>query len=99
MTVKWRECLQSRRFRRSPTESENKAWSILRDRQVLGLKFRRQHVIDGFIVDFYCAEKRLILETERFTTMQLPMHTIESGQIISLREGLGCFESGMKMSV
>ena len=54
----------AREFRRHPTDAEEKAWAILRNRQVLGLKFRRQHVIDGFIVDFYCAEKRLILEID-----------------------------------
>jgi very-short-patch-repair endonuclease len=31
---------------------------------MLGLKFRRQHVIRGFIVDFYCAELRLVLEID-----------------------------------
>jgi len=31
---------------------------------VLGLKFRRQHVVHGFIVDFYCAAERLVLELE-----------------------------------
>ncbi|MGH7671494.1 MAG: DUF559 domain-containing protein [Gemmatimonadales bacterium] len=31
---------------------------------MLGRKFRRQPVIDGFIVDFYCAELRLVLEID-----------------------------------
>ena len=31
---------------------------------MLGLKFRRQHVLAGFIVDFYCAELRLVLELD-----------------------------------
>jgi very-short-patch-repair endonuclease len=44
--------------------TETKVWQILRDRQLLGLKFRRQHVIDGFIVDFYCPEYRLVLEID-----------------------------------
>jgi very-short-patch-repair endonuclease len=37
---------------------------LLRNRRLLGLKFRRQHVLRGFIVDFYCAELRLVLELE-----------------------------------
>jgi very-short-patch-repair endonuclease len=37
---------------------------LLRNRQVLGLKFRRQHVLHGFVVDFYCAAERLVLELE-----------------------------------
>lgn len=31
---------------------------------MLGLKFRRQHVLHGFIVDFYCASERVIIELE-----------------------------------
>jgi len=43
---------------------ERYAWSLLRNRGVLNLKFRRQHVLHGFIVDFYCAAERLVLELE-----------------------------------
>ena len=55
---------EARRMRREPTPSEQLAWSLLRNRQVLGLKFRRQQVILGFIADFYCAEERLVLEVD-----------------------------------
>ena len=51
-------------MRRSPTAAEAAAWALLRDRRCLGLKFRRQHVIRGFIVDFYCPELRLALEID-----------------------------------
>ena len=54
----------AREFRSQATASEAKAWAILRNRQLLGLKFRRQHVIDGFIVDFYCTVRRLVLEID-----------------------------------
>jgi very-short-patch-repair endonuclease len=54
----------ARQLRRSPTPAERHAWSLLRNRGVLGLKFRRQHVLHGFIVDFYCLEQRLVLELE-----------------------------------
>jgi very-short-patch-repair endonuclease len=37
---------------------------LLRNRRLLGLKFRRQHVLHGFIVDFYCAELKLVVELE-----------------------------------
>jgi very-short-patch-repair endonuclease len=46
------------------TSPERYAWSLLRNRGVLGLKFRRQHVLHGFVVDFYCAAERLVLELE-----------------------------------
>src|SRR5919108_5945652 len=52
------------KLRRTATPAERHAWSLLRNRGVLGLKFRRQRVLRGFIVDFYCAAKRLVLELE-----------------------------------
>ena len=46
----------ARQLRRDATPAERHAWTLLRNRRLLGLKFRRQHVLRGFIVDFYCAE-------------------------------------------
>ena len=54
----------ARQLRRVGTPMERYAWSLLRNRGVLGLKFRRQHVLHGFIVDFYSAAERLVLELE-----------------------------------
>ena len=55
---------RARRFRRAPTAVEAVAWQILRDRALCGLKLRRQQVIAGFIVDFYCPSQRLVLELD-----------------------------------
>jgi len=38
---------------------ERHAWTLLRNRGVLGLKFRRQHALHGFIVDFCCLSERI----------------------------------------
>jgi very-short-patch-repair endonuclease len=54
----------ARQLRLNPTPAERYAWTLLRGRAVLGLKFRRQHVLHGFIVDFYCAAERLVVELE-----------------------------------
>jgi very-short-patch-repair endonuclease len=51
-------------LRKSTTKPEQLLWSILRGRQLGGLKFRRQHPIEPYIVDFYCAEARLIVELD-----------------------------------
>ncbi len=51
-------------FRREATAAEQLAWEMLRDRRCLGLKFRRQQVIRGFIVDFYCPKHRLAIELD-----------------------------------
>ena len=50
--------------RHEPTDAEAAAWALLRNRRCLGLKFRRQHVVRGFIVDFYCAELHLAVEVD-----------------------------------
>ncbi len=54
----------ARQKRREPTPAEDMLWQALRDRQVDGLKFRRQHPVGQFIVDFYCAERGLIVEVD-----------------------------------
>src|SRR5437870_10841415 len=59
-----RKFTQARELRRAATSTERYAWSLLRNRGVLGLKFRRQRVVHGFIVEFYCATERLVVELE-----------------------------------
>ena len=54
----------ARQFRKQPTPNEAEAWEWLRDRRMLGLKWRRQQVIEGFIADFYCAGHHLALEID-----------------------------------
>ncbi len=52
------------RMRKSRTDAEGLLWGILRGRRFLGLKFRRQHTINSFIVDFYCHEKLFAIELD-----------------------------------
>src|SRR5262249_52933677 len=52
----------AKQMRVEPTPAEGRLWEHLRNRQVNGLKFRRQHSIERFVVDFYCAEEKLIVE-------------------------------------
>ncbi len=53
----------SRRLRQSMTEAEAQLWNCLRH-SALGVKFRRQQVIRGFVVDFYCDAAGLIVEAD-----------------------------------
>jgi very-short-patch-repair endonuclease len=46
------------------TDAERKLWSILRNRQMDGLKFRRQHPFDNYILDFVCLEKMIVVEVD-----------------------------------
>ncbi len=56
--------LRARQLRHEVTPAEQLLWERLRNRQLLGLKFRRQHPVGNFIVDFYCAEQKLIIELD-----------------------------------
>lgn len=51
-------------MRRAPTDAERKLWSLVRAGRIDGLKFKRQVPLDGYVVDFVCFEKRLILEAD-----------------------------------
>ncbi|MBL8557944.1 MAG: endonuclease domain-containing protein [Hyphomonadaceae bacterium] len=55
---------RARAQRRELTLSEAKLWSCLRDRRWKGLKFRRQHAIGPYVVDFACTDLRLVLEVD-----------------------------------
>ena len=50
-------------LRKNPTNAEKILWDKLR-REELGYKFRRQHSIGGYILDFYCVTKRLAIELD-----------------------------------
>ncbi|MDZ4795203.1 MAG: endonuclease domain-containing protein [Bacteroidota bacterium] len=53
-----------RELRQSATKAEKILWEYLRNRRLDNLKFRRQHPIDKFIADFYCHEKKLVVELD-----------------------------------
>ena len=55
---------KARRLRREETDAERKLWSLLRSRQVGKYKFRRQHPIGNFVVDFCCPGRMVIVELE-----------------------------------
>jgi very-short-patch-repair endonuclease len=62
---KSRTALRRRRdLRARSTKAESLLWQVLRSRRLGGLKFRRQHSIGPFIVDFACLEKRVVVELD-----------------------------------
>ena len=48
----------------NPTPAERRLWAMLRDRRMRSFKFKRQHVIAPYIVDFACLEGLLIIEAD-----------------------------------
>jgi very-short-patch-repair endonuclease len=51
-------------LRNSLTPAEAKFWTYLKSSQVGGRKFRRQHSVGGYVLDFYCPEEKLCIELD-----------------------------------
>ena len=51
-------------MRSNATDAENLMWQLIRAKRFMNLKFRRQHVIKPYIVDFYCHELGLVIELD-----------------------------------
>jgi very-short-patch-repair endonuclease len=54
----------ARILRKNMTYSEQLLWERLKNKQICGIRFRRQHPIDFFIADFYCHEAKLVVEVD-----------------------------------
>src|SRR5262245_51242446 len=59
MLKHFKKCL-----RKSQTDAENILWYRMRNRNFQDHKFRRQHILCGYIVDFVCLEKKLVIELD-----------------------------------
>jgi very-short-patch-repair endonuclease len=55
---------QARELRKNATGPERALWGLLRDRRLCGAKFRRQHAVGPYVVDFYCPVRRLVVEID-----------------------------------
>jgi very-short-patch-repair endonuclease len=55
---------RANQLRKHQTESEKLLWEILKNKQMLGLRFKRQHPIDKYIADFYCHSLKLVIEVD-----------------------------------
>jgi len=54
----------ARRLRKTMTRSEVSLWNALRGKQLDGLRFRRQHPLGPYVVDFFCASLKLAVEVD-----------------------------------
>ena len=80
------ETYRARALRRSSTSAERALWELLRNRRFLGLKFRRQHLIGPYTVDFFCDEVGLVIEADGARHFPRPMRDIRRDRWI---ESLG----------
>ncbi len=54
----------ARELRNHQTDAEDALWYMLRDRRMAGTKFRRQHPVEPYVLDFYCHELKLAIELD-----------------------------------
>jgi very-short-patch-repair endonuclease len=54
----------ARKLRTIPTDAEIRLWSRLRRKQLEGFRFRRQHPMGPYVVDFFCPEAKLVVEAD-----------------------------------
>ncbi|MBT3393437.1 MAG: endonuclease domain-containing protein [Elusimicrobiaceae bacterium] len=65
LSNKYKKLIENaRNLRKTSTNAENVLWFLLKNRQIKNYKFRRQHPIKKYIVDFVCIEKALIIELD-----------------------------------
>ena len=72
----------ARQMRREPTPAEALLWTHLRNRQLCGYHFHRQHQIDRFIVDFVCLQSKLVIEVDGAIHQQQVEADLEREQIL-----------------
>ena len=56
--------VKAKEMRNKPTEAEKMLWNVLSNKGIENYKFRRQHIIGEYIVDFVCLEKRFVIEVD-----------------------------------
>lgn len=64
MKLHYLKTTRARTLRKNQTDGEQALWSALRSRQLHSHRFRRQHPIGHYIVDFVCLEQNLVVELD-----------------------------------
>ncbi|MCI1189096.1 endonuclease domain-containing protein [Hymenobacter sp. DH14] len=76
---------RARAMRHQPTAAEDDLWQALRGGQV-GAKFRRQHPIDRYIVDFVCIDAKLVVEIDGGSHLDADQRDYDAGRTALLAE-------------
>jgi very-short-patch-repair endonuclease len=63
-SVSKRHRSNAKQMRHAGTEAEAAMWRLLRHRRLVGFKFRRQVPLEGFILDFVCFDRRIVIEVD-----------------------------------
>jgi very-short-patch-repair endonuclease len=75
----------AKKLRHEMTPEEKIIWQHLRANRLHGLHFRRQQIIDGFIVDFYCHTAKLVIEVDGKIHEQQAEYDAERDKVLSAR--------------
>ena len=76
----------AKELRSAETDAEKKLWTLLRNRQLEGKKFRRQHAIGNYVLDFYCNECKLAVELDGEIHNEEEAKQYDSARTEKLRE-------------
>jgi phosphoribosylformylglycinamidine synthase len=84
----WDEKLKpfGRHMRHNSTEAEDALWQAVRNRQVAGVKFRRQHSVGPFIVDFFSPDHDLIIEVDGGIHTETEQADYDAGRTLELEK-------------
>ncbi len=84
----WQDKLKpfGRQMRRNPTEAEDTLWQAVRNRQLGGIKFRRQHSIGPYIVDFFSPDHQLIIEVDGAVHTETEQANYDAGRTHELEK-------------
>ncbi len=68
---------RARALRRGATPAEQRLWQVLRNHRLDNAKFRRQHALGRYVVDFYCESARLIIELDGASHFPTPRRDVQ----------------------
>ncbi len=77
---------KAKAMRRNMTPAEKRLWSALRANRLDGFHFRRQQIIDGFVVDFYCHAASLVVEVDGPVHDEQIEYDAERDRVLAARE-------------
>ncbi|MBC8507760.1 MAG: endonuclease domain-containing protein [Anaerolineales bacterium] len=84
--IKPEKLARAKELRRNMTPAERRLWGKLRANRLGGWHFRRQQVIDGYIVDFYCHKARLVIEVDGPIHYKQKKEDARRSKVLSARE-------------
>lgn len=78
--------MRARELRHELTSAERMLWQRIRDGQLAGAHFRKQHAIGPYIVDFYCAKAKLVVEVDGNTHAMQARYDAERTEWLNLQK-------------